>query len=248
MLIKNIIPKFLKQKLSIIKNMIYFINVKRVDEKNLVQSIKKKKLTFLSYSRLFQLIKSLKEVEKKKIDGSFIETGVALGGTLALVAGYSKQRTILAFDTFEMIPPPTDNDPPEVHERYQLITQYKAEGIEGDIYYGYRDNLFNFVSMQLDDLIDVEARNRTKLIKGLLQETMNLNKSVAFAHIDVDYYDPVKSSISQIWPLLSKGGIVIFDDYLDWGGCKKAVDEFFSDKKNFRFDLSCGNLKVVKTD
>ena len=39
----------------------------------------------------------------------------------------------------------------------------------------------------------------------------------------------VRNTIS----LLAKGGILIVDDYGHWKGCKKAVKEFFVDKKIF---------------
>jgi hypothetical protein len=74
----------------------------------------------------------------------------------------------------------------------------------------------------------VEAVNRTHLHKELLQDTMALEGPVAFADIDVDWDDPVKTCIDRLWSLLPRGGILIFDIYSDWGGCKKAVDEFFA--------------------
>jgi asparagine synthase (glutamine-hydrolysing) len=49
---------------------------------------------------------------------------------------------------------------------------------------------------------------------------------VAFAHIDCDWYDSVKTSLERITPNLSSGGILVIDDYYAYSGCKKAVDEF----------------------
>jgi hypothetical protein len=34
--------------------------------------------------------------------------------------------------------------------------------------------------------------------------------------------------LSHLYPRLSKGGVLIVDDYGYWEGCKKATDEFFS--------------------
>ena len=100
--------------------------------------------------------------------------------------------------------------------------------------------------MQLRELTGSISQDRVILIKGLLQDTFNVNESIAFAHIDVDWYESVKYVTQCIWPLLSKDGVIIFDDYFDWGGCKKAVDEFFSDKNDYKFDSSLGSLKVTK--
>jgi len=240
------IYNFLKQKIIKIKNIHFFFKIKKIDEKKLVKSIKERNLTYLSYQKLFQVLNSLKIINKKKIEGIIIEAGVALGGSLILLKGYSEGRRVIGFDTFEMIPPPTVNDPQEVHERYKEIVSGESKGINGDIYYGYQSDLLNFVSAQLHELTGSLNQGRVLLIKGLLQDTFNVNESIAFAHIDVDWYESVKCATSNIWPLLSKEGVIIFDDYFDWGGCKKAVDEFFSDKNDYKFDASLGSLKVTK--
>jgi asparagine synthase (glutamine-hydrolysing) len=41
--------------------------------------------------------------------------------------------------------------------------------------------------------------------------------------------------LEQIVPYLVVGGILIIDDYYDWKGAKKAVDDFFAEKGGFIF-------------
>ena len=50
--------------------------------------------------------------------------------------------------------------------------------------------------------------------------------TVALAHIDADFYEPVRLSIETWYPKLSVGGFMQFDDYTAFIGCKRAVDEF----------------------
>ena len=195
--------------------------LKVLDKKSLILKIRNANLTYLSDKKLIAILKSLKQVNDNKIPGCFVEAGVALGGTLCIISGNSEGRTVYAYDTFEMIPPPTDKDPVEVHERYKEIRAGKSKGIGGDIYYGYRSDLLEFVTDNVETLCGKESLNRTKLFRGLLQDTMDIKNEVAFAHIDVDWYDPVLHSVTHIWPLLSSGGVIVFDDYFDWGGCKK---------------------------
>ncbi len=57
---------------------------------------------------------------------------------------------------------------------------------------------------------------------------MKIEQPVAFAHIDVDWYEPVITSLERIFPKLVIGGSIVLDDYHDWGGCRKAVDEYLS--------------------
>ena len=61
--------------------------------------------------------------------------------------------------------------------------------------------------------------------------------------LDTDFYDSTKIELEKLYPLLSKNGILIIDDYGHWQGAKKAVDEYFS-KTNYKpflniVDYSC---------
>ncbi len=85
------------------------------------------------------------------------------------------------------------------------------------------------------------------MIKGLVQETMNINEPVVFAHIDVDWYDSVKTCLQQIWPNLVIGGSLILDDYDCWGGRRKATDEYFRNfVGQFSMDDNFGSMKVTR--
>jgi O-methyltransferase len=48
-----------------------------------------------------------------------------------------------------------------------------------------------------------------------------------FVHVDVDLYQPTKAGLEYFWPRLVPGGIMVCDDY-NWGGAKRAVEEFAS--------------------
>jgi asparagine synthase (glutamine-hydrolysing) len=151
------------------------------------------------------------------------------------------------YDVFGMIPPPSENDTPEVHDRYQVIVTGRSKGINGDKYYDYRNNLYEVVCRNLSVFgIDV-ARQSISLVKGLIQDTMILDEPIAFAHIDVDWYEPVMISLQRIWPLLVSGGSIVLDDYYDWGGCKKAVDEFLALVPDlYILDDDLSSLKITK--
>ena len=76
------------------------------------------------------------------------------------------------------------------------------------------------------------------LVKGLFEDTWPTagSKSVAFAHIDCDWYDPVKFCLESVAERLSTGGVMMLDDYNDYGGCKTATDEFIAANPGFRFE------------
>jgi asparagine synthase (glutamine-hydrolysing) len=122
-----------------------------------------------------------------------------------------------------MIPPPGDTDPPEVHERYALIASGGSKGIGGDVYYGYRDDLYEQVSASFSAFgVPVDSK-KVSLHKGLFEDALNPTWPIAFAHVDCDWYEPVRLSLERIFPKMSVGAFLISDDY---GGAAKAVDEF----------------------
>ena len=56
-------------------------------------------------------------------------------------------------------------------------------------------------------------------------------RSISFAMIDVDLYEPTLASLRHLYPRLIAGGAIFFDDYgyRNFPGAKIAVDEFLRD-------------------
>lgn len=196
-------------------------------ERSLLLEIKNKRLTYLADMKLYHIVEVCSQLKTEGKSGLFIEAGCALGGSAVLIAKQKpKDASLNVYDVFGMIPPPTAEDPKEVHERYRIISEGKSAGIKGDRYYGYELDLYERVKKTFEAFeIDME-KERVNLIKGLVQDTMEITEPVAFAHVDVDWYDPVKTCLERIFPHLIIGGSIILDDYHDWGGCRKATDEF----------------------
>lgn len=217
-------------------------------ERALIDRVRAKKLTYLSERKLASLAATCRGLERDGIEGVFIEAGCALGGSAILVASIkAPDRKFNVYDVFGMIPPPTAEDPQDVHQRYREIAAGKSKGLGGDEYYGYQTNLYEAVASNLNDFgINLES-GRISLIKGLVQDTLFLDGPVAFAHVDVDWYEPVMTCLTRIYPKLSVGGCMILDDYQDWGGCRKAADEYLSGRDgSIRRDDSAGSLKITK--
>ena len=92
--------------------------------------------------------------------------------------------------------------------------------------YGYMDNLYDLVVENFARFGQPVDGRRVTLHKGFFEETLYPASPVAFAHIDCDWYDPVKLCLERIVPRLAEGAHVVLDDYNDYGGCRRAVDEF----------------------
>lgn len=83
----------------------------------------------------------------------------------------------------------------------------------------------------------VSWKARVKLIEGNIEQTTPAfaqeHPGVRFSllHFDCDLYQPTKAALEAFWPRLSRGGVIVFDEYAiaDWPGESQAVDEFFAD-------------------
>ena len=144
-----------------------------------------------------------------------------------------------------MIPPPGERDGADVHERYATIAGGASEGIGGETYYGYRDDLLAEVTDSFARHGLPLADNRVELIQGLFEDTIDLDEPVALAHLDGDWYASTMTCLTRIAPLLAVGGRLVIDDYDAWSGCRAAVEEFFAGRDGFRFERR-GRLHIVR--
>jgi hypothetical protein len=106
---------------------------------------------------------------------------------------------------------------------------------------------------ELIDLFDqdrfVPYKPRIRLIKGDICQTIPRWKKshpgvrISLLHFDADMYEPTMSGLRHLWPLVVKGGIVLFDEYgiPPWEGETKAVDEFFAGKIEIKRFNWCSN-------
>ena len=217
-------------------------------DQDLATQIKAKRITYLSPERLASIALACRLIESQNLSGMIIEAGCALGGSSTLLASIkSNDRELRVYDVFGMIPSPSKHDTDDARRRYKVISEGRSKGIRGDTYYGYDDDLISKIKSNFASFgIDLIAQN-VNLIKGLLQDTLNVDGPVALAHIDVDWYDPVYTCLERIMPKLVVGGIIIIDDYYDWKSCRKAVDAFLpSLQGKVSIDNTAGSIKITR--
>lgn len=197
------------------------------------------RLTYLSVGKLRRLEEAIRRTAG--IPGDVLEFGVALGGSgIILAKGARSDRRFHGFDVFGMIPRPTsEKDDTHSKERYAVIKAGQSQGIgQADIYYGYRTDLLSEVKAAFARHGVTVDDDRIRFHKGLFEDTWPDApiSQVALAHIDCDWYDPVAFCLKSCAEKLSDGGLLIIDDYNDYGGCKTAVDEFLSAHPEYIFE------------
>jgi hypothetical protein len=180
-----------------------------------------KPYTLITYARLSELYEKAVSLEKKQINGSFVECGVCNGGSagiLSWVARHNRNRRIWLFDSWEGMPEPTASD----------ISSFGALGKKG-IALGSeirtRELLFGKLALRTDNI---------RLVKGWFNDTIIPQKEaisdIALLHLDCDWYESVKYCLNELYDRVVQGGYVFIDDYGDWKGCKMAVDEFIRER------------------
>jgi asparagine synthase (glutamine-hydrolysing) len=202
----------------------------------LARKVRGGNLTYLSPAKLRSLEAVLGRVRRNGADGDYLEFGVALGGSAIMIASSCPAgRAFHGYDVFAMIPPPGPEDDERSHQRFDEISSGRSGGLGGELYYGYRDDLYERVcgsfaafGLTVDDA-------SICLHKGLFEDTLDPADSqpVAFAHIDCDWYEPVRYCLHALRDRLAPGASIVLDDYADYGGCRKAVDSFIAETDGF---------------
>lgn len=205
------------------------------------RSVRRQRLTYLNVIALWRMERALREVSDKKVSGAYLEFGVALGGSAVLISKAAAKRGLAfhGFDVFATIPAPTsEKDDAHSKERYDVIQSGNATGLGGDTYYGYQKDLFGKVCASMASYGVPVDGVMVSLHKGLFEDTWPKADigPIAFAHIDCDWYDPVKFCLEAIADRISPGGIVLLDDYNYYAGARRATNEFLAARDDFVFE------------
>ncbi len=174
--------------------------------------------SMMTHGRLRGLYRAVRETSLKNIPGDIVECGCAKGGSAALMGLTAQQsgtsRKVWVFDTFEGLPPPTDGDGPDYEAALAAVGQCRGSLEEVD-------GLFRQVGIR-----------DYQLVKGLVQDTLREPpvRQIAVLHLDVDWYEPIKTCLTKLWDLMAPGGIVQIDDYGFWAGARRATDEFINER------------------
>lgn len=183
--------------------------------------------TLVSSDRCYVLYTLL--MQAIHVEGDIWECGVYKGGTAAMIANILKShgawKKLYLFDTFEGMP--DTNDKKDLHRK-------------GD----FADTSLESVQQY------IQEPDLCIFRKGFIPDTFSglESKKIAFAHLDVDIYRSILDCLEFIWPRLSFGAFVIFDDYgfPSCPGARRAVDEFFRAKTCFPLCLPTGQAVVFK--
>lgn len=161
------------------------------------------------------------------VDGDVMEAGVFQGGTAKLIReaiGDRRDKKLYLFDSFEGM------------EAVSQVDRHKQGDFADTSLEGVR------AVVGTEDFIDYRKGWVPQTFAGLE------DRKFCFAHIDLDLYQGIIDCLEFVYPRLSPGGSIVFDDYgfASCPGARRAVDEFFADKRERPLALKTAQALVTK--
>ena len=166
----------------------------------------------------------------KKIPGDIVECGVFRGVSLSRFLNFTKifsvKKKVFGFDAFGNFPLGERIDDKKFSFKHD-----KKIGL------GINERI-------LEKILKKKNHFNFKLIKGNIMHTLprflKKNKiKISLLHLDLDVFTATKFALEKLYPLISKNGIILIDDYKHIPNTTKAVNIFLKSKKK---------LKISKLD
>lgn len=185
-------------------------------------------LTLVSDDRLYVLAMLLEQA-LEFCPGDVAECGVYRGGTARLLfdtmrAARTARRLFLC-DTF--LGMPDANPAADIHRA-------------GD----FGDTSEAHVRARFAGADNVE------LVHGIIPDSLAplADRRFCFVHIDLDLYASVLGAVHFFYDRVLPGGSIVFDDYgfSSTPGARRAVDEFFAERREMPLALASGQCIVLK--
>lgn len=184
--------------------------------------------SLVTLDRKYVLYSTLKQA-LLNVAGDVAECGVYKGGTAYIMAELintlAPDRRLFLFDTFDGMPE-TDR----AHDRH-VAGQFNLTSLDAvRRYLGAFDNV--------------------QFAPGFIPDTLAAfeDRHFSFVHIDLDIYQAILAASQFFFDRVAPGGFIVYDDYgfASCPGARRAVDEFYAEKRLSPLVLSTGQCVVFK--
>ncbi|HET7868560.1 MAG TPA: TylF/MycF/NovP-related O-methyltransferase [Burkholderiaceae bacterium] len=184
--------------------------------------------TMTGLERRASLLGAVDHIVKHRIAGDIVECGVWRGGSmmavaLALMARGDTSRHLYLYDTFEGMSEPTAEDKSVDGVSAQAQLERSARSANVWAVAGIDDVRANIASTGY-------PADRIHFVQGKVEDTIpaTLPERIALLRLDTDWYESTRHELTHLYPLLSRHGVMVIDDYGHWQGARQAVDEYFA--------------------
>lgn len=155
------------------------------------------------------------------LPGAVVELGVYKGSSFMRFASFrdilenAYSRPLIGFDAFGAFP----RDGIAEREDQHFIERFEATGGKG------------IARADLERLLGAKGYANSTLVEGNVFATLPAfvqaqpALKIALLHLDMDVYEPTAFALEQLLPHMTRGGLVVFDDYGLVQGATRAADE-----------------------
>jgi len=187
--------------------------------------------TQLSYERLVTLYQQVVYLERNQLPGALVECGVWRGGAAAMMAlanlaEASERRMLHLFDSFQGMP-----EPNLAHDGEQALRWAGRRGDGSLVSTGVNVASPEDVKSLIIDRIGYPASS-VVVHQGWFQDTLPVARPqigpIALLRVDGDWYESTLVVLDYLFDLVIPRGVVVFDDYGAFEGCRRATDEFLA--------------------
>jgi hypothetical protein len=187
-----------------------------------------------SAERLLGTIDAVEHAVTNAVPGSLVECGVWRGGSvLAMILTLQRHgvddRDIYLYDTFEGMTEPGEHDTSPFDEpAADTWLQATAAGKQAWDYM-FQPEVFGRDQVEALLLSTGYPADRLHFVVGPVEQTLPgvVPQAIAVLRLDTDWYESTRDELEHLYPLISRGGVLIIDDYGHWEGARRAVDEYF---------------------
>jgi O-methyltransferase len=168
------------------------------------------------------LAEAVERISREGVPGALVECGVWRGGSVMVMAerllALGDLRELYLFDTFAGMEAPGEWDEKGAHQLYQQsvnagrpLCRASLDEVATNIAStGYPLRRVHFVIGRVEDTLQTQAP-----------------ETIALLRLDTDWYASTRHELETLYPRLAPGGALLVDDYGEWDGCRRAVDEYF---------------------
>jgi hypothetical protein len=171
---------------------------------------------------------------REGVHGALVECGVFTGGASAFMLrsamrNFEPLPPYWGFDSFQGMPHATPVDGPKAVT--WLVDGTPLDGKLEPTTVNRAD--CETVTRYLKDT----GYPHVTMVPGWFQNTLAAYRAavgpISLLRLDGDFYESTKVCLNELAEQVVPGGVIVFDDYGAFEGCKKAADEFLSGDRRF---------------
>jgi O-methyltransferase len=178
------------------------------------------------------ILDELETVLERRAEGAVVELGCYVGTTTLflrrLLDAHQSDKELHVYDSFEGLPQKGPQDQSPLGEAF----------VEGELHASLRE---------FERYFTMEGLRQPTIHKGWFDQLRahDVPPTIAFALLDGDFYQSIKTSLQLVWPQLSRHAVLVVDDYDNdkLPGVARAVDEFFGGQTPLHIEKSLAIIR-----